>query len=234
MSNLIIVHPINEELRFFRKTIRKLRQSNYLITLLRLSNNFGTHKICLDKLKQSSNNDLIIFFCHGHTNSILGCSYQNDLSSHPNRYVHEEHGYFLNGSNVDILQNKKIICIACNSNSFGRLAVSAGTKAFLGFDEINFDFKDLILNNKWNKHVINLTKWKFRQSIFWAITNSLEYHLSFYQFSERLKLVLNKHSTDILLNYKKMKKFKYYKRTAYCLDEMRIGIQVQGNINEKL
>lgn len=168
MNNLpyiIGVHPINEDLRFLRKLIRKLR-SRYegRFKDIRLSNRQREHQYCIRYLSSHVPNGIICFFCHGRTTGVLGCSYRAqrrrvdagnflctnaglDLmdphSCHSTPYYdhYERYGELIDADTIrrGLFRGYKIFCLTCNSNDLGHISVSNGAKVFIGFDHVYFD-----------------------------------------------------------------------------------------------
>lgn len=181
MSNIYLIHPIDENLQFLKNVIRYLSKefpgrTNYI----KLINNRLSHEECLSKIKQSTDLDLICFFCHGRTDGLLGCRYRVSYPAHRRQY---DHGLLINEDNIGILRNKKIFCLACNSIEVGHTAIEAGAKVFLGFDKIN-------INNCPNIHVKSLTKFVLRSSINNALRNGIQNNITFNQLADYLKLIL--------------------------------------------
>lgn len=234
---IIAVHPIDGNLGFLKKLIRKLF-SNSLgsVIYLRLSNNRASHDRAINNLSHAGKQDLICLFCHGRSNGLLGCSYK---AFHPDdsmgRFVYiEKYGNFLDISHAEILANKKIFCLSCDSVLWGKRIVDAGVAVFLGFTNINFDIKIFLENNVQRKAVERLVKYKLREAIFFSIQKSKEKEFNFYQFKSLLKIALTKAADNLILNFKGQKGQKFYFAAAECLQEINDGIKLFGNGNLKL
>jgi hypothetical protein len=218
-------------LRFFKKLIRNLRDSIQIDVIpLILSNNTKSHEIALKQIKESPDNSLILILCHGGSNYIHGCSFRCGYSSHPKRYQHEEHGAFIDIKNIQLFSNKKIISVSCNSDKLGEYSISSGAEVFIGFNEINFDQKKYMNENRSSKRVIATTKWMFRRSLYWSLLTSFEEDLTVGEFYFKLIYSLQKLSTELILT----KKNKYTLRVAYSLNEIRNGIKIMGNAKRRM
>lgn len=224
----ITVHPIDEDLRFFNKAIQSLKK--YFgdnINYFRLSNNATSHYNFLSSLENAPSDSLILFLCHGSTTKIHGCSYRNNLSSHPKHYVH---GNFITESNIDLLSKKKIISLSCNSNRLAKAAVSSGSQVFISFDDVFFDQKKFVNNNISSDRVIAVSKWFFRRALVWSIIEAYEGKSTFYEFTNNYRLALKNLQTNLLL----CRKDKYSIRIAASLNEISNGIKIYGNSRLKL
>lgn len=240
----LIIHPIDGDLRFLKKLINAL--TDYYvgsIKYLKLKNNAKSHYNALNSLKTYQENGLVCIFCHGRSTGILGCCYQchrvetnDEDQSLANNNMRYEHGDFIHAGNIEVLKNQKIFCLSCNSNEIGDMAISAGTKVFIGFDDIDFEYKKYLNNDppNPNKHVIANTKYELRKAVYLSLIQGFDEELSFYYFAKLLKLYLNKASDRLVLNYKNHRGKKYYFRVANNLQLIKDGIKIFGDVNLKL
>jgi len=224
------IHPIDENLFFLKKLIQQL-QTTYPGNFqhIRLGNNKLSHDICVSKIRDAKENDLICFFCHGRTDSLLGCSYKADHSPNSGCYVH---GKFIDAGNIEILKDKKVFCLACDSNHIGRMAIEAGAKVFLGFDDIHINH-----HPKFNlhNHVKGHSRLLLCTAVFSAMTNSINKNYTFNQFADRLKLLINRNNDVFLSSHKGKKGYKkYYVTSANILQEIKEGIKVWGDGNVRV
>jgi hypothetical protein len=225
MSNIYIVHPIDENLAFFKKTIKKLSLDfPGRLFNISLTNKAKAHSDCLSVIKNTKNDDLICFFCHGRTDGILGCSYRATYPTHRRKY---EHGLFVSASNIEIFRNKKIFCLACNSNQIARIAMASGVKVFLGFDEIN-------INDNPDQHIRANAKFALRRAIYLAINLGIQQNYSFNQLADYLGLFINKVNDDLILRRKRKHGYRYYLEAANITQEIKEGIRVWGDGTTRL
>lgn len=236
MSKLIFIHPINENLRFLRKLIRKLRAKEKKIQLLRLSNHNFSHIEALTKIKDASEDSLVCFLGHGATKALYGCTYRYE--NHPEYYDYRNEGdekYFIDQNNIGLLQGKKLIALSCNSITLGKPAIENGIKSFLGFTEINFDNdSDLRPTQKSRHYVEAKVKFGLRSALFKTISCGIEHNLTLYEVLQILKISIHKESDNLILNNKEKEGFKYYRAAADCLQELKSGIHIFGDGNEIL
>ena len=236
LTKVEIIHPINEDLRFLRKLRRNLVMDfpDYH-NVSRLSNNSSSHEKALSAIGRLSPNDVVLFLCHGTTRALYGAEYRAPYGAHPRRYVHSEnHGYLIDKDNIDLLAEKKIICVACNSNSLSKLAIDAGATVFIGFDQIDFDVREeLLADQKVRNSVSVWVKYGFRRSLQIALSMTINENLNFYQFKQLLEISLNHHTDHLMLSTKDSAGRHYYKSAALCLQQIRDGIQLDGDGNTK-
>lgn len=243
MPKLLSVHPINEDLRFLSKLVKRISADTSLESKhLRLSNNFKTHAIAKVSISAMQEDDLLLILCHGRPNGILGCSFKAEVGSHGSRYVYEEsNGLFISQNDFPLLIGKKVICVACQSAIFGKKAVTAGVSVFIGFNKIDFDIP--VEGKKPNSNVAPKVKYILRCAIYWAITYARSNNLNFEQLGMLMKIYLNRHA-DILykqgknrsdinrrehIKLRKAKSFKYYLNAAERILEISSGIEVLGD-----
>lgn len=221
MPNIYIIHPIDENLRFLKKAINDLADSfPSIATHIPLSNNNQSHDDCLSIIQKTAGQDLLCFFCHGRTDGLLGCRYRAEYPSHRRKY---EHGLMINSENIHVLRDKKVFCLACNSNEVGEMAIGAGVKVFLGFD-------DIAINTNPNIHVKANVKYAIRKLIVNVLKLGIKNNFMFYQLSDYLKLFINKENDSLIFMNKKRRGFsKYYLQTANILQQVKEGIRVWGD-----
>jgi hypothetical protein len=230
----LTIHPINEDLRFLRKFVSKLKQKHPdIVKTKSLSNNNRSHETAINEINNLSENDTIIFLSHGATRAIHGCEYRARYASHSQQFIFNEQNdsdYFIDKNNIEILEGKKVFCLSCNSDTLGKLAIEAGAKVFIGFSTIDFDERnELLPSQNPRQYVIAKTKFALRESVFNSISLALNKNLSFYQLLHLLKITLNKEMDSLILNNKKNNGFKYYKTAANCLLTIKEGISLFGN-----
>ncbi|MGH1335883.1 MAG: hypothetical protein ACRBFS_07120 [Aureispira sp.] len=235
--NLLTIHPVNEDLRFLKKLVKKLKEyDNELVISKKLSNNIYSHNRVIEKIKGLEVNDIVCFLSHGATRAIHGSEYRARYGSHPQQFSYiEEVGYFINKKNLNILKGKKIFCLSCNSDTLGKLAIESGVKVFVGFSTIDFDSRDdLVGNQKPRANVMSKTKYSLRNAVYQSLIYSIENNLTFNQLCSLLKINLNKEMDKLIIDNKGKSGFKYYKTAADCLLTIKEGITIFGNGKIKL
>jgi len=233
----LVIHPINEDLRFLKKLKRKLKNAySHLILTRSLSNNYSSHEQALNEINILDENDLIIILCHGGTRSIHGAQFREKYGSHRSKYVHSEaHGNFIDKSNIDIFLNKKVFCLSCNSVTLGNLAIENGAKVFVGFNTVDFDDRYELLPNQNPRHyVIARTKFALRTAVFNSLKFSLDNDLTFLQLIHVLKIFLNKEMDKLIILNKTNPGFEYYKQAANCILKIKEGVKLFGDGSIKI
>lgn len=229
---LLTIHPINEDLRFLKKFVRNLKNYNSELVITRsLSNNGSSHLKTMTDIEALNENDIVCFLSHGATRAIHGSEYRARYGSHIRQYSYmDQNGYFIDKSNIGVLQGKKVFCLSCNSDTLGKLAIESGVKVFIGFSTIDFDNRnELTSNQNPRSSVIVKTKYSLRKAVYQSLVYALEYNITFYELSNLLKINLNKEIDDLILTNKSKDGFKYYKTAADCLLTIKEGITLFGN-----
>lgn len=214
---ILTIHPINEDLRFLKKFVKNLKgYDNQLVISKKLSNNTLSHIKAIKKIRELKDNDIVCFLSHGATRAIHGSEYRARYGSHPKQYSYmKEVGYFIDKENIDVLKNKKVFCLSCNSATLGKLAIESGVKVFIGFSTIDFDYRDDLLGNQNPRaSVISKTKYSLRTAVYQSLIFSIENNLTFNQLNTLLKINLNKEMDKLIIENKGKSGFKYYKTAA--------------------
>ncbi|MCP4350317.1 MAG: hypothetical protein GY795_32995 [Desulfobacterales bacterium] len=224
MSKIIGIHPADGDLRFFRKMIKKFEKvygKNF--QYYRLGFDDRSHEKCIEGLNNATNS-FFMFLCHGVDKKIKG-------ASRPPSHRKEEYdyGYLLSPSkNMQVVRGNKIFCLACLSKSLGRAAIEQGAIVYLGFDEVQFSVSPIL-----EKRVKALSKYELRTVLFESLTYSFKNNITFNQFSNYLKLRINKRRNELMLD-KKHKGRKARVEVAKTLGRIKSGITLFGDGNTKL
>lgn len=235
MPKIFIARTADKDLRFFKKVSDQLKRNHTeILTYTKLINNSESHSNCLETIKTSNEIELICLFCHGRTNGLLGCTYFSrglyGSTTRTNFHTHHsdyEHGIFIGPRNIRQLVGKKIFCLSCNSNGLGKLAVNAGVRVFIGFDNIEFGYTH-------GRLVVDITKYELRKAAFYALDRAIRDNSSFNSLKEELCLALNKSSQELILKYRNHRKAHLYRLSARNLQDIRLGVKVHGNGSLKL
>lgn len=229
---ILAIHPLNEDLRFLNKFIIQMENEfGDFFNSATLANNYSSHEKALTLIDNLEENDIVFLLIHGATRVIYGCEYRSKFATHSKRYVHfDKYGYFIDKNNIHVLSNKKIICLSCNSDSLGKLAIESGARLFIGFSVIDFDNRSqLLANQKPRQSVIAKTKYSLRNSLFNAIKISLKENLSHSEFLALLKICINVEMDRLIIENKGKRGYEYYKTAAGCLYNIKEGIVLYGD-----
>lgn len=172
--------------------------------------------------------DTLVFISHGSKNEIY----------HRFDFKNKNHQVLLNQSNINILNNKKVIAISCGTaRELGPIACEEGNcKVYLGFyNKIHFDKLNKINpSKKYHNFVSHCYKDTFRNVIEQAITNEW----TFGKTKEVLKIELRKVVTSRALAIKKERP-RYFKNNGLeqailAVIDVANNTYIFGDQNEKV
>lgn len=133
---VLIVYSEDEDLKFLEPLVAKLLilYSTETVEIKRLSTSIQSHEDAINSIRDSEQDSLIIFICHGGSSYILGHKNVEGLS------VDDEHFELLSAKNISIIEGKSLICLSCNSrDGLGNLVINNNGRALIGFGNIEFD-----------------------------------------------------------------------------------------------
>lgn len=133
MSKVLYISPKDNSLKFTNRIYKNISQvKSVTIDFLEIGFSDKSHEQALDVISKYSKDDLIIFAGHGGSNYLQG-SIDRDNDS----YKKER---FIDKSNIQVLKEKKVISISCNSSDkLGQLAKENGVISFMGFGDLPTD-----------------------------------------------------------------------------------------------
>lgn len=228
MPEIIIIHSLTEDLRFLSKIKKTIPQHYNETKRIILKCDSASHDQALSIIRNSTEEDLVIFLGHGRTDGLFGCSFKASNEQHP-RYF--KYGIWIGKENYNIFEHKKIFCLACNSNYIGSTIVNKfDTQVFLGFNDVEFDYPKKNYY-KPNKTVESIAKYEFVRIVKNSLSESIKNSYSFYQCASLLRLRINKTCDHYILDFKENKSCKYMLKVANCLNLIKEGIMVWGDGN---
>lgn len=234
-KQILIIHPNDKTTSFLN------RIKNYLVEKFEdrihhfnIYPNDDSHKTCLDRIRNHPSDGLIIFLGHGRTDKLYGSKgdlYHNkDLVSpdaieeDPSKYYFNDN--FINEENIDVFSDKRVFCLACNSNNkISTFASDKGVNTFFGFGNIptsRAEFEEDGIKNVSNDMV------KFMKSeLNLIIKKGLEYGISnnynFRQLMDIIHLIINQRIAYYLKEEKHLNERRQLVDYLYLLKkEMRI------------
>lgn len=151
-NKIFIVHPKDKSTKFLKRIkthiLHKVDQTIYPIQIFNIYPNNQSHQSCLNELKKCTKDDFIIIMGHGRSDGIYGGmgDFSNSFISteayleNPEKYYQRE--IFIDQTNSEIFQEKKIISITCRSAEFGYM-IKNRVAVFLGFGEIRTSIEEL-------------------------------------------------------------------------------------------
>jgi hypothetical protein len=218
---IFCIHPTTEDLRFLFRLIKKLRKKYPdQIKYLKLSNDDSTHENCL-RLLSEIKDSLLIFLCHGYSDSILGCDLRGVGFDHTERY---EYGPFISKANVSVLAGNKILAFCCYSNGIAASAVREGARAAIGFESIRFDYRENIEKGVKFRKIQRSVKFEIRSFLYHSIVYAVENNSSYSELANHMRLLLNKRYRNILCSQQKHKQ-----EIGAILLEIKLGIKLFGD-----
>lgn len=242
---LLIIHPQDSTTAFLNKIKNHLNNELSEITHhYNIKLNDESHQSCLKNIIEHSEKGLILFMGHGRSDFLYGSKgkYYGELVSedakkeHPEDYFHKEE--FITINNIEVFNNKKVICLSCNSNGkIGSEAIKKGTKVFLGFGELPTSIEELKEQGEENKTgtSLSLIEKILKSEINYIIKQSIEYGIknkhTFEQLYDFIRFITNQKIAFYLKNQNKIKERKIIVNYLY---DFKKGIEIFGNKKESL
>lgn len=244
-KKLLIVHPYDKSTRFLERIKNYLQadfpnDSHYYS----VKPNIESHNQCLEAISNFSASHLILFMGHGKSNRLYGAKgdyygtlENNDVKNeNPDLYYYNDD--FINVGNIDILKDKKIIALSCNSNAqIGREAVAKGAKVFLGFGDLPTSIAELKEKGEENKSGVSLgkieqgLKTEINDIIKKSIVISIKKNYTFNELVDLICFVTSQKISHYLVNQKKLSERKLIANYLYTFKN---EIRIYGNGGEKL
>ncbi len=143
-KRILIIHPHDKTTQFLESINNNLQpEFSNDIQYFRIETNDNSHKQCLERIKEHPSNGIIIFLGHGRSDALYGSKGDEyspsleweEIAAFPDLYYFNES--FISKSNADVFYEKKVFCLACNSNNkIAEYAIDKGAISFLGFGDI--------------------------------------------------------------------------------------------------
>lgn len=142
-KKILLIHPYDRTTLFLDRIKNNLvSEFDSDVHYFSIKPNDASHTRCLEKIKSHSSNGIIIFLGHGRSDKLYGSKgdfYGNGeavspeaINENPEKYYYNDN--FINNDNIEIFKDKKVFCLACNSNDkIGEYAKEKGVKVFFGF-----------------------------------------------------------------------------------------------------
>ena len=239
---ILIVHPNDKTTKFLDKIKNHLIETfSDQVHHFNIYPNEQSHQTCLDRISIHPENGLVIFLGHGRTDKLYGSKgdfygnaefvSQEAKDENPDAYYYNDN--FINESNAVVFKNKKVFCLACNSNDkIATFSVDSGAKSFLGFGDIPTslsEFEDK--EEKVTNDLVVKMKTELNYIIKRSLSMSIERGFTFEEVLNCIQFIANQRLSDILVNQKNFKErqkladYLYYlKKEAVILGERRIKL----------
>lgn len=207
---ILLIHPKDKTTAFLDRIKNHIVQRfEDEVHQFNIHPNDDSHNVCLQRIKDHSEDGLIIFMGHGHIDSLSGSKgdlYDNkDLVSAeaileaPDKYYYKD--IFIGQDNAEVFRGKKVFCLACNSNNkIAEYALEKGAKAFYGFGNIptsEGEFKQDGLRNVSND-IVKAMKTELNAVIKKALEYSISNNYSFTELRSITHFMLNQRITFLL------------------------------------
>lgn len=198
---ILIVHPLDPSTKALK------RVGNYIkcsfpneVHIFNVHPNEESRFSCYEAIQKCSTNDIILFLGHGSSFALYGSkgnmydkadfvSYDVQ-KEYPELYYYNE--FFLNDNNWNLLKDKRLICVSCMSNCFGKTLFDRGiVRSIIGFGDLPTslgEFKERKINA--NSHLIAWMKGEINWIIKRSVVYSYSMNYSFLMTGELIKFVV--------------------------------------------
>jgi hypothetical protein len=189
MNKIVCIFPKDKSTAFLNVLVKRLEKAfPKQFYCLKVKATIDDHQKCLELIAALPPQNLILYLGHGESDKLLGANDENAAVEFKN---FRKKG-FINKTNIDILSNKKVICISCRSNEkLGKMAEKTNCQTFVGFgsiptdwiieaDEVNIQPNDVDWFNK-----------LFCKVMSDALIYAIHHQFNFDQFERVLKLMTN-------------------------------------------
>lgn len=188
---ILVVHPLDPSTKALRRIGNYIKNSfPNEAHVFNVHPNEESRFTCYETIQKCTSNDIILFLGHGSSFALYGSkgkmydkadfvSYDVQ-KEYPELYYYNE--FFINKDNWDILKDKRLICVSCKSNYFGKSLFENGIiNSIIGFGNLPTsigEFKEIEINA--NSHLIAWMKGEIN----WVIKRSIIYsYMMNYPFS---------------------------------------------------
>lgn len=188
---ILIVHPLDPSTKALKKAGNHIKKSlPNDVHVFNVHPNEESRYDCYKTIEGCTSDDIILFMGHGSSHMLYGSKglmYDNGdfvsydaLNEHPEIFYYNES--FIGKENWGILRGKRLICVSCMSNVFGKSLFDNGiVHSIIGFGNLPTsieEFKEMGINT--NSHLIAWMKGEIN----WIIKRSIVYSYNMnYSFS---------------------------------------------------
>ncbi len=240
-KRILIIHPHDKTTQFLESINNNLQpEFSNDIQYFKIETNDNSHKQCLERIKEHPSNGIIIFLGHGRSDALYGSKGDEyspsleweEIAAFPDLYYFNES--FISKSNVDVFYEKKVFCLACNSNKkIAEYAIDKGAISFLGFGDIPTSSEEFSIDGATNvsSDLVNSMKRELNYIVETALAYSIRKNFSFENLLNIIQFITNQRITDILINQKDFSEryvladYLYYlKKEAQIIGERKLKI----------
>jgi len=238
-KKILIIHPYDRTTSFLDR-IKNHLQSKFKseVHYFSVKPNDESHKQCLERIRVHPSNGLIIFLGHGRSDKLYGSkadeyslfASEDAAIEFPQKYYYNDN--FINESNINVFNRKKVFCLACNSGEkVAQFAFEYGVSSFLGFGDIptsEGEFKERGVSV--SGEVVKMMKTELTYIIKTALAYSISKNSNFEDMLNIIRFIANQRIADVLVNQKHLKERNLLADYLYYLkkDAMVVG---ERNLN---
>lgn len=210
---ILVVHPLDPS------TKALMRVGNFIndsfpddVHIFNVHPNEESRFVCYETIQKCTPEDIILFLGHGSSFALYGSkgkmydradfiSYDVQ-KEHPEWYYYNEH--FIDKGNWEILKDKRLICVSCMSNVFGKSLFDQGiVRSIIGFGNIPSsigEFMEIGINA--NSHLIAWMKgeinWIVKRSIVYSYTMNYSFSMTgdLMKFIIQQRIAMHLHSKN--------------------------------------
>lgn len=232
---ILIVHPNDKTTSFLNKIKNHIVSSfKEQVHHYNVYPNEDSHNNCLNRISNHPKEGLIIFLGHGRTDRLYGSkgnlfgeidfASSDAIDENPELFYYNDN--FINESNINVFEGKKVFCLACNSNNrIAQFAIENGATSFLGFGDIptsknEFEEKKEIVS----KNFIKRMKAELNYIVKTCLAIGLRKGLTFEELLNYIQFLTNQRLANIIMNEKHFKErylladyLYYFKKEAVVL-----------------
>lgn len=239
LNDILIIHPLDNT----TKALCKIK--NHIASLypekthiFNIHPNDASHDKCLECIYNHPKDGLIIFLGHGRSDKLYGSKgnlYENKpfvssdaIAEFPEKYYYNDQ--FINPSNYDIFNNKKIFCLACNSNELGKKLIDNGAMSFIGFGDLPTSHSEFTKKNiAASDHLIASMKGEINYIVKRGLSHALYTNYNFEGLRNILQFITTQRIVNVLST-----KVKYRINLAFQLYSIKQEIVVLGDKKQLL
>lgn len=228
LKPILIVHPYDKTTRFLNKIKWHLiHKDSDRIHHFNIQPDAFSHLKCIERIVTHPKEGLIIYLGHGRSDKLYGSkgdmhgSIDNvspeAIDENPSAYYYNDS--FITKENCSIFDEKKVFCLACNSNGTIALeSINNGSKVFLGFGDLptsisEFEEKSVHVSNNFVAKMKGELNYIIKQSL----TLGIQKNLTFQEVLDYIRFITSQRISDILVNNKGFKERRLLADYLYVL-----------------
>ena len=235
---ILIIHPYDRSTSFLDRISNMLKKSYPdIVFVLCVYPNDASRQYCYKRIRECSSDDLIVFLGHGRSDALYGSKgdlydkqdFVSDIviQDSPSKFYYNEH--LISCENFDLLHNKKMVLISCESNS---LCKKISSRVSLGFGKIPLSVGEL--QEKWCSNpsgkLVALIKGEFCYIVKYCLAYAIKYEYSFDQLHDIFIFVLQQRIACLIRENGSRHKF----MAARILYDIKQSLVVCGDSSSKL